>query len=413
MIRSIKNIFHLFEAILANIIFQFPSHKIKVIGVTGTDGKTTTTSLIYHILKEGRFPVSMISTVYAKVGKKQYDTGLHTTTPSAFNIQKYLSEAVKNGDEFFVLETTAHALNQYRTWGISYHVSVITNVTHEHLRSVKGFDYFLNYRNYLMAKAKLFKQSKIAILNKDDKSYIPLCDSLSSKKIITKTYSLKKPAIYNWGRNLNSPLPGDYNKYNVLAAYAVCDSLNISIDKIEKGIRSFKAPPGRFEIIKANNPTVIIDFAHTINGISELLKTVKETKINDSSRIIHVFGAAGQRDMTKRVLMGKSSGEYADIVILTEEDYRTEDPLKICGQIAEGLKVKGFREGSIGDLRLQKKKYNIIIDRKRAINTAISIAQSKDVIVTTGKGHEKSLCRGKKEIPWNEREIILDSLNRR
>ena len=412
MIRKLKNIYHFLEALVSNIIFDFPSRQIKVVGITGTDGKTTTTSLVYHILKEAGFSVSMISTVYAKIGKKVYDTGLHTTTPSAYNIQKYLKEAVKNKDDYFVLETTAHAIDQYRIWGVVFQVGLITNVTHEHLKSVKGFDYFISYENYLMAKAKLFNQCKIGILNKDDESYLPLSKYLATRKVVTKTYSLKKPAIYNWENSFKTDLPGEYNRYNVLAAFSICQSLGIPEKTITKAAQSFHLPPGRFEVVSEKNPMAILDFAHTINGIRELLKTVKGFKKDNSSRIIHVFGAAGHRDMTKRDLMGQASSEYADVVILTEEDYRTEDPLKISKDIAVGLTKNGFKEVGVSDLKKGKKKYTFIADRKKAIQTAFSIANSNDIIVSTGKGHEKSLCRGNKEYPWDEKKVILDALKK-
>lgn len=165
MIQKLKNVYHLLQAILANIWYGFPSRKLKVIGVTGTDGKTTTTHLITHILKTAGKKVSMISTIYAKVGSHEYETGLHTTTPSSFTIQKMLSLAVKDNEEFFVLETTSHALDQNRVWGIKYKIGIITNITHEHL------DYHKTYDEYVKSKLKILLNSKLAVLNKDDRSY--------------------------------------------------------------------------------------------------------------------------------------------------------------------------------------------------------------------------------------------------
>ena len=180
MFQTFKNIYHFFQAVIANIYYGFPSRKLKVIGVTGTDGKTTTTHLIYHILKTAGKKVSMVSTVYAKIGAEEFDTGLHTTTPSSFLVQKLLKKAVENGDEFFVLETTSHALDQNRVFGVKYFVAVLTNVTHEHL------DYHKTYKKYVDTKAKLLKQSNIVIINSDDHSFERLDKIL--KHSVNKVY---------------------------------------------------------------------------------------------------------------------------------------------------------------------------------------------------------------------------------
>ncbi len=413
MIRTLKNFFHLFEAVVANLYYGFPSRKLTVIGVTGTDGKTTTTHLIYHILKTAGFKASMISSVYATIAGHQYDTGFHVTTPSVFPLQRFLKKSVASGDEYFVLETTAHAIDQNRIWGIDYALSVVTNVTHEHLHSEKGLDYFESYDNYLKVKARLFLQSKVAILNKDDRSYKSFLSFLDGKKLTVKTYSLKKPAIYNWHSYLASNLPGTYNQYNVLAAYSVCDSLGISHDMIAKAIMTFTLPKGRFDVVYEGKFRIIVDFAHTINGIDQLLKTLKTMKKSSDGRIIHVFGSAGLRDKTKRSLMGGSSGASADVVILTEEDFRSENPIIIAQEIATGLEKHKFMKVDPDNLgNTSRKAYTIIPDRQRAINKAVAIAQNADIIVLTGKGHETSLARGNNEIPWDERKAVQNALKR-
>ncbi len=415
MIRKLKNIVHFFIAFAANIYYGFPGSKIKVIGVTGTDGKTTTTSLIYHILTSAGYATSMISSVYAKVGTKEYDTGFHVTTPSPFAVQRYLAEAVKKGDQYFVLESTAHALDQNRVWGIKYHISVITNIAHEHIKSKGGYDYFNTYDNYSAAKAKLLLNSNIAIINKDDQSF-PYLQSLIEKKknVIVKTYALDKVAIYNWTKDIKTDLPGEFNKYNILAAYAVTDSLGVDHRKILKGIRTFTLPSGRFEVVYKRSFIAIIDFAHTIQGISAFLKAVKSNyKIKAKNRIIHVFGAAGLRDETKRPVMGEASAENADIIVLTEEDYRTEKPEIICRQIAQGIESRGFVQVSPHDIATGKNKYTVVLERKDAIDVAVAAAQPGDIVVLTGKGHEKSLTRGKKDFPWNEKKVLLKAITSR
>jgi len=213
MWRKLKNLGHFGLAILANIWYGFPSQKIKVIGITGTDGKTTTTHLIFAILTAAGKKASLISTIYAKIGSRVYDTGLHTTTPSYFLIQKLLREAVNRQEEYFVLETTSHSLDQKRVWGINYLVSVITNVTHEHL------DYHLTYQNYLKTKANLLLNSQMALINRDDASYLLLKKILMAKKKQFLTYSLKQPADYSFNSKTILPELADFNNYNYLAAY--------------------------------------------------------------------------------------------------------------------------------------------------------------------------------------------------
>ncbi|MBI3366012.1 hypothetical protein HY041_00080 [Candidatus Roizmanbacteria bacterium] len=396
MFQKLKNLFHFFQAVLANIYYGFPSKKLKVIGVTGTDGKTTTTHLIYHILKTAGKKVSMVSSVYAKVGEKVYDTGFHVTTPDVFPLQRLLWESVKNGDEYFVLETTSHALYQNRVFGIQYEVGVLTNVTHEHL------DMHHTLEAYTEIKSRLLKRAKFSVTNADDFSYLLIRKLLPDKKLYF--YSLTKSSRFK-----TLDIAG-FNKHNYLAAYTVCKVFNISDTIIFEAFKNFELPKGRFEIIATKPFTVVVDFAHTPNGINEILKDVKKRFIKEKSRLIHVFGSAAKRDRTKRPFMGEASGTYADLVILTEEDYRDEDPIKIASEIADGLEKKGFKKISPDEFGSQSKKYTIITDRKKAIKKAIETGRKGDVIITTGKGHETSLCRGNKEYPWDERRAIYDSL---
>lgn len=380
MIQKLKNVYHLLQAILANIWYGFPSRKLKVIGVTGTDGKTTTTHLITHILKTAGKKVSMISTIYAKVGSHEYETGLHTTTPSSFTIQKMLSLAVKDNEEFFVLETTSHALDQNRVWGIKYKIGIITNITHEHL------DYHKTYDEYVKSKLKILLNSKLAVLNKDDRSY-----NLLNQKLKIKIQN------YNSKFKILEKLPELtlYNKYNYSAAYTVCKQLGLSDEIILRAMKTYHLPKGRLDLVYNKDFKVIIDFAHTPNAFKQLLPEIRKIYLKKTGRLIHVFGSAGLRDFTKRPLMGEVSGKYSDIIILTEEDYRTEDVQKICQQIASGIK---------------NKEYQIITNRQAAINQAVKIANANDVVVITGKAHEKSLCRGKTEYPWDEYEAVKKAL---
>jgi len=379
-IQKFKNLYHFLVAILANLWYGFPSARLKVIGVTGTDGKTTTTHLIAHILKSSGKKVSFISSVHASIAGKNYDTGFHVTTPSSFALQKFLKQAADQGEEFFILETTSHALDQNRVWGVKYEIGVITNVTHEHL------DYHQDYDDYLKTKMKLLKMARISIVNKDDQSY----KKIKREILKVKSYNskFKNSTVL---KNLTK-----FNQYNYSAAYMVAKELGLSDKEILKGMISFSLPKGRLELVYNKDFKVIIDFAHTPNAFENLLPEIRKKYLSSAGRLIHVFGSAGKRDFTKRPLMGEISSKYADYIILTEEDYRTEDPQKICQQIAAGIKIN--------------RHYEVIINRYQAIKKAIGMAKKGDVVVLTGKAHEKSLCRGKREYPWNEHEVVRKAL---
>ncbi len=405
--RRIKNFWHLIQAIGANIYYGFPSRKIKVIGVTGTDGKTTTSHLIYHILKNNNKKVSLISTVYAVVGNKKYPTGLHVTTPSSFKVQKLLRQAVDNGDEYFVLETTAHGINQNRVWGVRYDISVLTNVTPEHLKSKGGYDYFSNLDYYTRVKLRLLKSSKKALVNCDDGSY-KLARRLLRNNLIG--YSLEREGCkykLDLSKKLKTELPR-FNKYNYLAAFSVAKELGLSEDKILASLKTFKLPAGRLELVYDNKFKVYIDFAHTINGLLNVLSYLREKK---EGRLIHVFGSAGLRDRLKREKMGEVSARFCDLAIITEEDYRTENPVKIADEIAVGFKKRGFRFVNEEKFGNTPKRYTYILRRNLAINKAICVVRKGDIVVITGKSHEKSLARGRKEYPWDEKKAVEEAIS--
>jgi len=397
-IQKLKNQYHLLKALLANMYYGSPSKQITVIGVTGTDGKTTTSSLIYHILKSAGKKASLISTVSAVIGNKSYDTGFHTTTPSPFTVQKFLRDAVNDGSEYFVLEATSHALDQYRVYGVDFTYGVITNVTHEHLQ------YHKTYENYVRAKAKLLQCSKHAFINRDDRSYKILTGLVDQSKV--QTYGLKEKSDYQFdiSKKIEVPL-AHFNLYNYLAAYAVCSSAGISDNEIFKAMKTYKLPEGRMEVVYDGAYKVIVDFAHTPNALHEALPSIREGYVK-KGRLIHLFGAAAFRDDTKRPLMGQESGKYADLAIITEEDYRTEDPEKIAREIAVGLENEGFKNVSPEDFGKAVKSYTSIVNRREAIKKALEIAKSGDIIVLTGKGHERSLCRGTIEYTWNDKEAV-------
>ncbi len=408
-IQPTINIYHLFKAAGANLFYRFPARKIKTIGITGTDGKTTTTFLIYQILRELTGKVSIVSSVYAKIGTKEYATGLHVTTPDAIMVQKLLRLARKAKDEYFVLETTSHALDQNRVWGNKFEVGMITNITNEHL------DYHKTYERYVWAKLKLLLMSKRPLVNADDKSLPLLKNILQAKKRKFYTYGLRNKADFNLNIDKELRLKlSNFNNYNYLAAFATCRLLGFSEEKILKALEKAKLPQGRAEVVYDQDFKAIIDFAHTPNSIYKILEYVRNKVAGKEGKIIHVFGSAGLRDAQKRPFMGQASGKFSNVVILTEEDYRTEDPLKISEEIAAGLRVKHFSYMEPKALDSDDDKvFAIILNREQAIKKAVEIAQKGDVILLTGKSHEQSLARGKVEYPWDEKKALFKALKKK
>ncbi|MDP3997997.1 MAG: UDP-N-acetylmuramoyl-L-alanyl-D-glutamate--2,6-diaminopimelate ligase [bacterium] len=397
MLRPLKNIYHLFVAALAAFFYRFPAKKLKVIGVTGTDGKTTTAHLIYHLLKSAGKKVSMVSTIGAAIGDKECDTGFHVTTPDPREMQGYLRRAVNSGSEYMVLEVTSHALDQNRVAFCNFLIGVLTNVSHEHL------DYHRTYENYAAAKMKLLKMAKVAVVNRDDESfkYVNGMWHMANGKLVT--YGIRNKADFTPQKiNFKINLPGEFNKYNALAAVVVALNLRISEEEICNALLTFKLPEGRMEIVYKDSFSVIIDFAHTPNALTQILSAVRALQ---PKKLITVFGCAGERDFKKRPFMGEVAAKMADYTVLTAEDPRREDVNKIIDQITQGCLKVGAQE---------RKDFFRIPDRQEAINFAIrKLAQPGDLVVIAGKGHEKSMRVGNKEYPWSDREAVKKALEGR
>jgi len=387
MTRRLKNIYHWLIAFLATVYYHFPSKKLKIIGVTGTDGKTTTVTLIAHILSKAGFNADSISTVSAP--------GLHTTTPNSFAVQRFLRKAVNQKKKYIVLETTSHGLDQHRLAGINFLAAVITNITHEHL------DYHQTFQNYLAVKAKLFKKVKIAVLNRDDESYKYLDTKIQrykDTKIVT--YGIKKEADFTPQKfKFTTSLPGDYNQYNCLAAIAVCAFLGISAAEIKKAVASFKGVKGRMEEIKEGQDfKVFVDFAHTPAAFEKVIPTVRKMTRGE---VIHVFGCTGNRDKSKRSIMGRIAAQLDDKVILTHEDTYREDPEKIIAEIEPGVEKEG---------KILGKTYWKISNRHQAIKKAISMAEKGDAVLITGVGHQTSLNLGGHEVSWSDQKEVKEAI---
>lgn len=371
---------HLPEAVVANIKHGFPGKNLHVIGVTGTDGKTTTVNMIYQILKVAGKKASMISTINAEINGKSYETGLHVTSPEVSDIQKFMKNALEAGDEYMVLEVSSHALEQFRTWGIIFEIGVITNITSDHL------DYHGTLENYIKAKGKLIENVKWAILNQEDPSFEKL-KNMTSGKILTFPLSL----------DLKLKIPGDFNILNAEAAFLVGKACGIDEKTIKKALENFAGLIGRMEEIDNNlGIKIFVDFATNQYALENALKALrKQTK----GRLISLFGVPSERDSSKRPLMGKVSAKFADITVLTEDDPRFEDINKIIEEIAEGYyEVKGKN-----DKNLYKE-----VDRKKAIQLAINLAKRGDTVGLFGKGHEKSISVRGKELPWSDSDTVKE-----
>lgn len=398
--------YHLPLAIFANLAFGFPSRGMMVIGVTGTNGKTTTTKLIAAILAGSGKRIAYASTIEYGIGEKRWVNASKFTTSSAWQLQRFLSEAKKAGCTHVVLETSSHSLDQFRTWGIPYAVGVITNVTREHL------DYHGTMAAYRSAKKKLFAGVKIAIVNADMEQPEEFFIAEPGETI---TYSTKNTAanvvaseieldlsgtrFLALGVSFRLFLPGLFNVENALAAIAAGKALGIDTETIRRALASVPGVPGRMESVPNDRHLdILIDYAVTPDSFEKLYQAVKPMQI-PGTRIIHVFGACGERDRGKRPVMGAIASEHADIIILTNEDPYHEDPDRIIDEIEAGVTKKKdetcFR----------------IFDRRDAIRKAVALAEEGDIVLITGKGAEETMAFGDKRVPWKERAIVEEILN--
>jgi len=379
---------------LASHFFGNPSNRLKVIGVTGTDGKTTTANLIYFMLETAGKRVGLISTLGAKIDKEEVDTGLHVTNPDPISLQKILSEFVLKGAEFAVVEVTSHGLDQKRVAGVKFDMGVLTNITREHL------DYHKTFEAYVKAKSKLFAGVRISVLNKNDSSYKKIKPLIPKGiKIIEYPMALSGPLV----EATNGRFPEDYNKLNTQAAIAAVREYGLDEKDLVRAINSFPKLPGRMEEIKGGRGfRVFVDFAHTPNALQNALFELRK-KVGRKGKIISVFGSAGERDRAKRSIMGEISARLADVSVFTAEDPRSEDVEGIIDQLVEGTKkVKG------------EPKYYRISERGEAIWFAVNkLAGSEDIVAIFGKGHEKSMAYGVKEYPWSDQEAVYEALKGR
>ena len=376
--------YHFAQSVFATIKFRRPAKKLHVIGVTGTNGKTTTCFMIWNMLNHAGFKTGLMTTVAWGVDKLQPELG-HMTTVDANTLNSRIAKIKNQGVEYLVLEVTSHALAEYRTFGIPVEVAVFTNLTHDHL------DYHKTFVKYRDAKGKLFKKAKFSILNADDPA-TPTYKKLAKK---FTTYGIKKGdnrakdielsvngVKYSSGDlNIETKIPGEFNVYNSLAAALVGEKLGLTNEQIHDGIYSLESVEGRMNIIDEGQPfTVIVDYAHAPDALEKVFDSVKGHK----GRIISVHGGAGRRDPSTRPIRGAILAKNSDLVIITEDDSRDEDPEKIANGFIEGAEKAGKKLGK--DLIKE-------LNREKAIKLAIESAKPGDLVLILGKGHEKTILR--------------------
>lgn len=395
--------------------FDYPANRMRMIGVTGTNGKTTTTHMIRHILKAQGHTVGVIGTVHIMIGDISYP--INNTTPDVVDLQHILHQMVAEGVSHCVMEVSSHALELGRVAGVEFDTAVFTNLTQDHL------DFHKTFENYLAAKCKLFEQVSGENQYKSNKGAVINIDAPYGERVIQKTtaptitYSTHGIGSLNAAHINMSTKTSEYvvqydgksysilmnttglfNIYNTLAAIGACIHEGISLEDIEQALRSFTSVPGRFELIEEGQDfAVVVDYAHTPDGLENILETAEAIKEN---RIIVVFGCGGDRDATKRPIMGRIAAEYGDIIYVTSDNPRTEDPVQIVKDVEVGVK-KALRNGT---------SYEVIVDRREAIQKAIHEAKTGDIVIIAGKGHETYQILKDQTIHFDDREEARQAL---
>jgi UDP-N-acetylmuramoyl-L-alanyl-D-glutamate--2,6-diaminopimelate ligase len=422
----------LVEAWLAAAWHGFPARQLVMVGVTGTDGKTTTVNLIHAILLAAGLRAGMLSTIKASLGDTEEPLALHVTTPEAPVVQEYLRRMVDAGLSHCVLEATSHGLAQHRVEAIDFDLAVVTNITHEHL------DYHGDLDAYRATKARLFASlsrprvnvvggnpakeglRRTAVLNADDGSFAYLATIAAPRRLTygrsaAADVTAANVAFHAAGTHFDLHLPsgdgersrvavesalvGDFNVDNMLAAAAAGNALGLPPSAIRDGLASVRALSGRWEPIDAGQPfQVVVDFAHTPNALERALRAARRKA---RGRVIAVFGSAGKRDVAKRRLMAEAAGRLADLNVLTAEDPRTEALDDILAEMADGCRSQGGVEGET---------FWRVPDRGQAIYFALTLAEPADLVLICGKGHEQSMCFGATEYPWDDRDATRTAL---
>jgi len=403
---------HLLEAVAYNCLYGFPARGMKVIGITGTNGKTTTSFVVHRMLNEAGYKAGLMTTVAWAVGDEVQAQTQHMTNVPVPLLMKRLKQMKAEGVEWLVLETTSHALAQHRTWGVPYSVAVLTNITHEHL------DYHKTFERYVAAKQKLFeltqrnkKGLQMGIANADDlhgASFASVTQNsilygVEAGEVQAKNIQLTADGIaYDaeaWGDTyrITSHLPGSFNVYNTLAAVCVGRAVGLTREQVEQGVAATRGVAGRMEMIAAGQPfAVVVDYAHTPDALENVLRALREST---KGTLRLVFGATGDRDKSKREPMGAVAAKAADRVYLTDDETYTEDPEAIRAAVLKGIVEAGGKDKTV-----------VIPDRMAAIRQAFSDAQPGDTVLLAGIGHQDYRAMGGEKMPWDEREVARQLL---
>lgn len=393
-------------AVMASNYYDQPSRDLKLIGITGTNGKTTIASLLYELFTGAGFGVGLLSTIKVMVGMKEFKS-THTTADS-ITINKYLRAMCDAGMEFCFMEVSSHGIDQSRTDGLAFYGGVFTNLTHDHL------DYHKSFAQYRDVKKRFFDQlgaKAFALTNIDDKNGSLMLQNTKAK---TYTYALKSFADYNakqlehhlggqllkiQGKEVWTKLIGSFNAYNILAIYAVCELLGMDELELLQGISKLESVSGRFEyMVSKSNITAIVDYAHTPDALENVLDTIGEIRTKNE-QLITVVGCGGDRDKEKRPLMGALAAAKSDIAIFTNDNPRSEDPELILEAMEAGVSAEHTR------------KVLVIADRKQAIKTAVQMAKSNDMILVAGKGHETYQEINGERHPFDDFKLLSEFLN--
>jgi UDP-N-acetylmuramoyl-L-alanyl-D-glutamate--2,6-diaminopimelate ligase len=387
----VLSFYHFILAFLGALIYGFPSKNLILIGVTGTNGKTTTTEMIASIFEKAGKKIALLNSIRFKIGKKEEINKLRMTMPGRFFIQRFLKKAVKEGCEYAILEVTSEGIKQHRHRFLDFKVAVFTNLAPEHIEAHGSFE------KYREAKGKFFRATKeIHVINVEDKNSDYFLKFPAKRKI---TYGLKTGDINLKNTKIKLKIPGEFNLYNALAAISVAISQGIDKDFAIKVLEEFRGVPGRMEEVISKPFKVIVDYAFTPNALEKVYQTLKNSNFQlPNSKLICVLGACGGgRDKWKRPVLGELAAKYCDEVIVTNEDPYDEDPWQIIEQVASGTKGKARK----------------ILDRREAIRTALKLAKEGDVVVITGKGCEPSICvAGGRKIPWDDRKVVREEFQK-
>jgi UDP-N-acetylmuramoyl-L-alanyl-D-glutamate--2,6-diaminopimelate ligase len=393
----------------ADAWFEHPSRQLHVIGITGTDGKTTTAFLAEAMLRAAGWRPGLIGTVEVGIGDERSANENRNTTPEALELQALLADMVAAGNDSVVMEATSHGLAQSRTRNVDFDIGILTNVTSEHL------EFHGSWENYRSAKAMLFRQAPMSILNADDPS-LDHFRAIAGGRVLT--YGLDSEAdvqasavearangtsftvsTNGWSGRLDLQLPGSFNVHNALAVVALATVEGIDLELAARALGGVRGVPGRMETVDLGQPFgVVVDYAHTADSLGKVLRILRPLA---SGRVIAVFGSAGERDPTKRPAMGRASAELADVTVITDEDPRLEDPRLINEAIADGAREAGARDGET---------LFVIDDRPTAIGHAVGLARPGDVILLAGKGHEQTIIYGTEGRWWDEKEVARRAL---